>query len=299
MLSWGHSISSLVASESREIERGNLSIQFWALTFVQSIVLSTYPSKIPQKWTLTRLLQCMKRRCWVKTLTYSLEGLLVPKTLFLLSCSLWTRTWPQWANHQVIETERGSSDTPNGRICQKTEIPINQGWLWLRGIRCRQILGFKQTGLMLSPVRPVQMTKAILYWTNLTSPTNTDKPSPKKTNKLGKIVKLRWLNKLDETNVREKSEKYLRPINGDWLITPKVNPEIWGRLNRQTRGKDLKLSCLQTTLTKVGQIITQTTDLLLKARAADGKVDFDNMVRMNTDALALLGHTRSWSFHML
>ena len=45
-----------------------------------------------------------------------------------------------------------------------------------------------------------------------------------------------------------------------------------------------------TTLTKVGQIITQTTSMLLKARAADGKLDVDNMVRMNTDAVALLGH---------
>ena len=101
---------------------------------------------------------------------------------------------------------------------------------------------------------------------------------------------MRWLNKLDETHLREKSEKYFRPINCDRLITPKVNPEIWGRVNRQTRGKDLKLSCLQTTLTKVDQIITQTTDMLLKARATDEKVDVDNMVRMNTDALALLEH---------
>ena len=121
--------------------------------------------------------------------------------------------------------------------------------------------------------------------------TDTEKTSPKVSDKLGKIVNLRWLNKLDETNLRERSEKYLRPINCDRLITPKVNPEIWGRLDRQTRGKDLKLSCLQTTLAKVGHIITQTTDMLLKARAADGKVDVDNMVRMNTDALALLGHT--------
>ena len=30
--------------------------------------------------------------------------------------------------------------------------------------------------------------------------------------------------------------------------------------------------------------------MLLKARAEDGKVDVNNMVRMNTDALALLGH---------
>ena len=120
--------------------------------------------------------------------------------------------------------------------------------------------------------------------------TDTEKTAPNVTEKLAKIVNLRWLNKLDETNLKEKADKYLRPINCDRLITPKVNPEIWGRLDRQTRGKDLRLSNLQTTLTKVGNITAKTTDMLLKARAGDGKVDVDNMVRMNTDALALLGH---------
>ena len=120
--------------------------------------------------------------------------------------------------------------------------------------------------------------------------TDTEKTAPNVTEKLAKIVNLRWLNKLDETNLKEKADKYLRPINCDRLITPKVNPEIWGRLDRQTRGKDLRLSNLQTTLTKVGNITAKTTDMLLKARAEDGKVDVDNMVRMNPDALALLGH---------
>ena len=41
---------------------------------------------------------------------------------------------------------------------------------------------------------------------------------------------------------------------------------------------------------KVGNITAKTTDMLLKAHAEDEKVDVDNMVRMNTDALALLGH---------
>ena len=65
---------------------------------------------------------------------------------------------------------------------------------------------------------------------------------------------------------------------------------MWGHLDRQTRGKDLRLSSLQTTLTKVGNITAKTTDMLLKACAEYGKVDVDNMVQMNTDALALLGH---------
>ena len=120
--------------------------------------------------------------------------------------------------------------------------------------------------------------------------TDMEKTAPKVSEKLAKIVNLRWLNKLDKTNLKEKSDKYLRPINCDRLITPKVNPEIWGRLDRQTRGKDVRLSNLQTTLTKVGNITAKTTDMLLKAHAEDGKVDVDSMVRMNTDALALLGH---------
>ena len=101
---------------------------------------------------------------------------------------------------------------------------------------------------------------------------------------------LRWLNKLDDKNLKEKSEKCLRPINCDRLITPKVNPEIWGRLDRQGRGKEFKLSALQTTLTKVGNITAQTTDMLLKSRAEGIQLDVESTIRMNTDALALLGH---------
>ena len=65
--------------------------------------------------------------------------------------------------------------------------------------------------------------------------TDTEKTAPKVSEKLAKIVNLRWLTKLDETNLKEKSDKYRRPINCDRLIIPKVNPEIWGRLDRQTR----------------------------------------------------------------
>lgn len=108
--------------------------------------------------------------------------------------------------------------------------------------------------------------------------TDMEKTAPKVSEKLAKIVNLRWLKKLDDTHLKEKSEKYLRPVNCDRLITPKVNPEIWGRLDRQTRGKDLRLSSLQATLTKVGNITAQTTNLLLKARAENRKLDLESMI---------------------
>ena len=48
--------------------------------------------------------------------------------------------------------------------------------------------------------------------------------------------------------LKEKLDTHLRSINCD---RQKANPEIWGRLDWHTRGKDLKYSNLQTTLTKV------------------------------------------------
>ena len=73
----------------------------------------------------------------------------------------------------------------------------------------------------------------------------TENTDAKISEKLAKIVENRWLNKLSDGQLKEKTEKYLRPANCDNFITPKVNPEIWERLDRQTRGRDFKLSTLQ------------------------------------------------------
>ena len=71
------------------------------------------------------------------------------------------------------------------------------------------------------------MTKAILY--SMTSHSLSPirkKTAPKVSEKLAKIVNLRWFTKLNETNLKEKSDKYLRPKKCDRLIIPKINPEI-------------------------------------------------------------------------
>ena len=73
----------------------------------------------------------------------------------------------------------------------------------------------------------------------------TENTDAKISEKLAKIVENRWLSKLSDGQLKEKTEKYLRPANCDNFITPKVNPEKWERLDRQTRGRDFKLSTLQ------------------------------------------------------
>ncbi|XP_068734454.1 uncharacterized protein [Montipora capricornis] len=67
------------------------------------------------------------------------------------------------------------------------------------------------------------------------SMTETEKTDAKISEKLAKIIENRWLNKLSDGQFKGKTEKYLRPANCDNFITPKVNPEIWERLDRQTR----------------------------------------------------------------
>ena len=47
---------------------------------------------------------------------------------------------------------------------------------------------------------------------------------------------------------------------------------------------------VQEQVTKVGHIILKSTEHLLKAKANSSKLCLDDLVRMNTDALALLGH---------
>ena len=94
-----------------------------------------------------------------------------------------------------------------------------------------------------------------------------EKTAPKIAEKLAKIVNSPWLTKLNDDSLREKLDTHLRPVNCDRLVTLKVNPEIWGRLDRETRNKDLKLSYLQTNLAAVGNTVSQATDMLLTARA--------------------------------
>jgi protein-tyrosine phosphatase len=68
---------------------------------------------------------------------------------------------------------------------------------------------------------------------------------------------------------------------------PKVNPEIWSKLDCATRRCDSQLSSLQSALTKVGHITAQTTDTLLAARAEPSELNIDTLVLScpNEDAM--------------
>lgn len=78
--------------------------------------------------------------------------------------------------------------------------------------------------------------------------------------KLANVANKSWLDKLSDDQLKAKVEKYHCPANCGKVVVPIVNKEIWNKLPRTARGKDLKFSRLQTNLTKVGHMAVRSTD---------------------------------------
>ena len=107
---------------------------------------------------------------------------------------------------------------------------------------------------------------------------------------LAGIVNKRWSTKLPDAKQKEKMDKYPRLENCEKFVVPRGNAEIWDKLCHKTKHNDLRASTTQKLLSKVGTILGITTDRLLQMRTTT-LPEVDQLITMNTDALALLGHT--------
>ncbi len=108
--------------------------------------------------------------------------------------------------------------------------------------------------------------------------------------KLAEIIEKWWHNKLTQNKLTEKQEKYLKPENCKKLAAPRVNKTIWMKLSRDVKGRDIKYSQPQQTLATAGRAIAQSTVALLEARAKTVQTKISDLITINTDILALLGH---------
>ena len=116
----------------------------------------------------------------------------------------------------------------------------------------------------------------------------TSSPIPEK---LAAIVEKRWHCKLAMNKIKEKQDKFLRPENCKTLVAPRVNKAIWSTLTRDVKSKDIRLTQPQQILATAGRAILQSTVSLLDARNNKTKVNIDEIIAINTDVLALLGHS--------
>ncbi|CAB3986778.1 Hypothetical predicted protein [Paramuricea clavata] len=78
-----------------------------------------------------------------------------------------------------------------------------------------------------------------------------------------------WSSKVTEAKQKEKMDNYSRPGNCEKIAVPRVNEEIWGKLDNKTKHNDLRATSTQKLLAKVDIILTITTDRLLQMRNAD------------------------------
>ena len=120
--------------------------------------------------------------------------------------------------------------------------------------------------------------------------TDQEATGPNINESLVAILNKRWSEKLSEKKLTEKLDRLVRPDNCSGLIVPRVNTEIWSKLQTISRRQDLRLANNQKTLSKAGSALIYNTEKLLNAREKDNTVDSADMIKSNMDILALLGH---------
>ncbi|CAB4016913.1 Hypothetical predicted protein [Paramuricea clavata] len=117
-----------------------------------------------------------------------------------------------------------------------------------------------------------------------------DDMGPAITEKLATIINKRWSEKLSDQKLKEKRDQHPRPDNCDRLVAPRINPEIWARIDHTAKQLDLRASTNQANLAKAGVVLAKSTDKLLSLYQKDSKPEYRELITLNTDALALLGH---------
>ena len=83
--------------------------------------------------------------------------------------------------------------------------------------------------------------------------------------------------------------KYDRPQNCEKLVVPKVNQQIWVKLQKRQKLTDLRFSHIQESVVKASVAGTKCIDQLLKANDKSSP-DLRQTMGSLTDAVALLGH---------
>ena len=78
---------------------------------------------------------------------------------------------------------------------------------------------------------------------------------PQVNEKLSQLVNTKFVMELDLEKRKQLAEKYKTPKNCEALFVPKVNPEIWGKLNAISKQRDIKMSNLQDLLIRVSNYI--------------------------------------------
>ena len=101
---------------------------------------------------------------------------------------------------------------------------------------------------------------------------------------LADIVSSLVKDRLPEDKLKQKLQKFLRPVNIEGLKTPRINPLIWGQISSNTQQSDAKSQKGQHVLIGAASAIVKAVDHVLKADSSNNK----ELITMLTDALAFI-----------
>ncbi|CAB4002708.1 Hypothetical predicted protein [Paramuricea clavata] len=116
--------------------------------------------------------------------------------------------------------------------------------------------------------------------------------------RLAKLVNEKFTLEFDLQKRKSIMENYRTPKNCAQFLSPRVNPEIWGRLQSSVKRTDIKSSVLQDILLSVSSAIINTMEALLDSREKKALPNYKALLSNLTDSIALLGHVhREMSFN--
>ena len=111
---------------------------------------------------------------------------------------------------------------------------------------------------------------------------------------LAKIIDGKFGTEFYLSKQKEILDKYPSPENCQTLFSPKVNPEIWGKLNPNSKRNDIKLSVLQDGLVKSTSAVSAAVSDLLFAREQKTIPGYKALIAKLIDSVVLIGHI--WLF---
>ena len=112
----------------------------------------------------------------------------------------------------------------------------------------------------------------------------TEDHGPQVIEKLSQLVNTKFVMDLDLEKRKQLFQKYKTPN------VPRVNPEIWGKLNPITKQRDIKMSTLQDLLLRVSNAVIISLNTLLDCREKRSIPDYKSVMSNLIDCIALIGH---------
>ena len=119
---------------------------------------------------------------------------------------------------------------------------------------------------------------------------NEEVRSPPISDKLSGLLNGILSKRISDDKIKQKLEVYPAPQNVDGLTTPKVNPEVWGKLKADTRSRDVRMQKAQVRVTRGLSALAMLAEKITQAQVAKEPVDLHEALKLTLNSFALIAN---------